>query len=151
MSAVLEGLLSAALIALVISLLFLLPACILHRKLKALLMHVYRGEFYEDPFFEFRPARAEQLYFPFAWAELCTVANASALSRQELNIRLLYPARAVFLGEFNYLVRACYEGSDERGAAFTLDRKGYLCIRCSWDLRRGYHPPVIRHIETRKY
>lgn len=147
----LEWLFSAAIIALAISILFLLPTYIMHRKLTALLTRMYRGEFYEDPFFEFRPARAEQLYFPFTWAELCTVANASSLSRRDLSVRLLYPVRAALRGEFNYLVRACYEGRDERGAAFTLDRRGYLRICCSWDLRHGYHPPVIRRIETRKH
>lgn len=146
-----EWLLSALIIMLALLILLLLPAYIMHRKLKALLTRMYRGEFYEDTFFEFRPARAEQLYFPFTWAELCTIVHASALSRRELSVRLLYPARAAFLGEFNYLVKACYEGLDERGAAFIFDRKGYLRIRCSWDLRHGYHPPVIRRIETRKY
>lgn len=114
-------------------------------------MRMYRGEFCEDMFFEFRPARAEQLYFPFTWAELCMVANAGTFSRRELSVRLLYPVRAILFGEFNYLVKACYEGRDEHGTAFMLDRKGYLRIRCSWDLRHGYHPPVIRRIETRKY
>lgn len=146
----LEWLFSAAIIALAFSILFLLPAYIRHRKLTALLSRMYRGEFYEDPFFEFRQARAEQLYFPFTWAELRTIANASGLIRQDLRVRLLYPVRTIFLGEFNYLVKVCYEGRDEHGAAFILDRKGYLCIRCSWDLRHGYQPPVIWRIDTRE-
>ena len=151
MPGALEWLFLAAIIALAISILFLLPAYIKHRKLTALLIRMYRGEFYEDSFFEFRPARAEQLYFPFTWSELRTITNASVLSRQDLSLRLLYPVRAILFGEFNYLVKACYEGCNEHGAAFTLERKGYLCIRCTWDLRHGYHPPVIRCIETRKY
>ena len=121
----------------------------IRRRLALLLTRLSRGERVQVEDFEFIDgARLEQMQYPFTALDGQIIAQARKLHREELAVTLTKPLQAVF-GNYEYLIRGGFEGLDERGMPFVLEREGYVYIACG--MRRGHLRPCITEVGTGKH
>lgn len=117
------------------------------KKLTRMLEQLYQGDLAAVKEFDLLNVQPEKLYYPFTEGELRRIARCGIGTKHDLTVRLMHPMQALF-GNYYYHVAWDYEGTDDLGRAFTLQREGYLFIECSH--YRGHFALCITSVQTRR-
>lgn len=117
------------------------------KKLTRMLEQLYQGDLAAVEAFDFLNVQPEKLYYPFTEWEMRRIAHCGIGRKHDLTVRLMHPLQAM-VGNYYYHVAWDFEGTDDQGRPFTLQREGYLFIECSY--YRGHFAPCITSVQTRR-